>query len=130
MGTRGHRENGDPTHRQFDPRTLEFSCSLEQFNAIILQFIASYSFKKASCLHYYHSSVDLHDNFTPKEFFSISLVSRATLKSWVWSGVRAEINFTLFLIVDLSALEKSSVCLPMRSDSNVIMNLAARESCS
>ena len=55
-------ENGDPTHRQFDPRTLEFSCSLEQFNAITLQFIVSYTLKKASCLHYYHSSIDLHDN--------------------------------------------------------------------
>ena len=56
MTTRGppkHRENGDPTHRRFDPRTLEFSCSLEQFNAITLQFIISYTLKKASCLHYY-----------------------------------------------------------------------------
>ena len=58
-------ENGDPTHRQFDPRTLEFSCSLEQFNAITLQFIVSYMLKKASCMLntiYYHSSIDLYDN--------------------------------------------------------------------
>ena len=68
MGARVSKNMGimgvlrDPTLRQFDPRTLEFSCGLEQFNAITLQFIVSYTLKKASCLRYYHSSIDLHDN--------------------------------------------------------------------
>ena len=84
--------------------------------------------KKASCLHYCHSSIDLHDNLyaitTPsmREVFldpAFSLVSRAALKSWVWSGVRGEINFALS-DSGLVSLGELSVWLPMRSEIHVV----------
>ena len=50
---------------------------------------------------------------------AFSLVSRVVLKSWVWSGMRSEINFTL----SDSGIE----CMRDTRDS-VIVNLIARES--
>ena len=55
---------------------------------------------------------------------AFSLVSRAALISWVWSGVRGEINFTLSDsgLVSLECMDTNE------KRDNVIVNLAARES--
>ena len=91
--------------------------------------------KKASCLHYYHSSIDLHDNLYARQHpackkrFSRSRFQSSlacSVEKWVLSGVRGEINFTLFLTVDLSALEKSSVCMDTNEKRDNV--IAARES--
>ena len=38
-----------------------------------LQFIVSHTLKKASCLHYYHISIDLHDNLYARPHPACSL---------------------------------------------------------
>ena len=58
---------------------------------------------------------------------AFSLVSRAALKSWVWSSVRDEINFTLSDTGLVSFEEIECMDTNEKRDS-VIVNLTARES--
>ena len=104
---------------------------LEQLNAIFLQVIVRYALKNASCLHFYHSSIDLHDSLYARPHPACEkrsrFQSRAALKSWVWSGVRGKINCTLSGsgLVNLGEIE----CMDTNEkQDNVIVNLAARES--
>ena len=63
-----------------------------------------------------------------EEVFSI-LVSRAALKSWVWSGVQGEINFTLSDSGFVSFGEIECMDNNEKRDS-VIVNLSALDSLS